>query len=712
MTHRLDPALSRLAEAAGLLVTWKDAFGAAQEVDADILRDMLARLGLAGDNAVQMQESLALLQDEAEQEGVALVIADVGRTPVFSHAGPLSYELNLEGGGQVRGVATPAGPGLAAIAPISRPGYHHLHIGQRVVTLAVAPGRCPSIGDCTGSDGDRYWGVAAQVYSLRRGDTASDFHAADALGDYTLVGALAAAAARQGASALAISPVHAMFSAAPQRYSPYSPSSRLFFNAAYIDPAAVLGHEAMMAATRLGAGLDLAQAAPSDYIDWQRATPLRLKLLRHMYGKFCRNGPQALLTQYRAFRHEAGEALESHARYEALHALYTEKLGPEHGWADWPAILHDPRGAGVEDYAATHGDAVGFHVFLQWLAQEGLKSAQAMARAAGMPVGLIGDLAIGTDPRGSHAWSRQKEILANVSVGAPPDLYQAQGQNWGLTAFSPRALRAHGYRAFIETLRASLAHVGGLRIDHILGLARMWVIAQGAQATQGVYLRYPLDDMLRLVALEAWRHRALIIGENLGTVPAGFNDCLREKGIMGMNVLWFEQQGDLSAGPTLSYVAPGDWPSWSMATTTTHDLPTLAGWWEGRDLAWRRDLDQAGDAQAQKQATMHRQLEKRALWRALQDAGCVRAGPADLPDAPPRESMLAFVAGTPGPLCIVPVEDLLGLREQPNLPGAPPASGEGHPNWVQRLPVPVDEIFDDAAVRDSVAAIANARSAA
>lgn len=712
MKKRAPSPLYQLAEAAGLQAVWEDAFGDTQQVDESVLRDMLGRLHLPSGSDAQIRESLAALRSESVSADAALVIGEVGRALVFPYTGPLSYEINLDGGGQVRGVASVEGPGLAVIAPLARPGYHRLSIGARELTLAVAPQRCPSVADCNGTGGGRAWGVAVQAYGLRRNETNPQWQALHGAGDYTLVGQAAAAAARHGASALAISPVHAMFSAAPERYSPYSPSSRLFLNAAYIDPAAVLGGDAMLAALRDEGGGDAGPAPVSDYIDWPDVVQRRLQVLRRMYVQFCHSGPEALLTAYRAYRSRSGEALESHARYEALHAMYSRQLGPENGWGDWPAALQDPRGAAAEDYAAAHGEEVGFHAFLQWLADEGLAEAQQAARHAGMGVGLIADLAIGTDPRGSHAWSRKKEILVGVSVGAPPDLYQAQGQNWGLTAFSPRALQSSGYAAFIETLRAALAHAGGIRIDHILGLARMWVIADGAQARRGVYLRYPLDDMLRLVALEAWRHKAIVIGENLGTVPPGFNEKLEEKGIMGMSVLWFEQKRNDENGAGLAYTLPADWPASAMATTTTHDLPTVEGWWAGRDLAWRERLGEAGETPGAQQARAQREQEKTALWRALQAAGCTTSKLSATPEAAPRDEILSFVSSAPSALCVVPVEDLLGLSEQPNLPGPPPAQGPGHPNWVQRLPVPVDQLFDEPSVQRSVAAVIHNRNPA
>ncbi|MGH8445573.1 MAG: 4-alpha-glucanotransferase, partial [Solimonas sp.] len=312
-------------------------------------------------------------------------------------------------------------------------------------------------------------------------------------------------------------------------------------------------------------------------------------------------------------------------------------------------------------------------------------AAQRAARQAGMAIGLIGDLAVGTDSGGSHAWSRQRDMLNKLSVGAPPDLLNALGQSWGLTAFSPRALRRHGYDAFIEMLRANLRHVGGLRIDHVLGLRRLWLVPEGAHAAEGAYLQCPFDDFLRLIALESHRHRAVIVGEDLGTVPEGFRDALYGSGLMGMRVLWFERDHGL-------FVEPRRWPAGAMATTATHDLPTVAGWWQGRDIDWRQQLQlfAPGSNAAQEQA--ERRDERHKLWAAFRHAGVVETDepPPDQADAA-IDAALRFVARTPSELAIVPAEDLAGLVEQPNLPG----TTIEHPNWRRRLPADAATLFAD-----------------
>lgn len=739
----VDSALLQLSQAAGLLPVWKDVHGQEHQVKEPVLRSMLNTLGLSCGSVRQIAESAdQLAQDSSFFTGSSMLIADVGEPLMFPYAGSLAYVLMLEDGKHYAGAASCVAPGRVSIPGITQPGYHSLSIGQLQLTLAVAPQRCPSVADMAGRPETRHWGIAAQVYSLCRFSKPDELIGDDMApsspmpiwpgwavgGDFGALARLAIHAGKAQASALAISPVHAMFSADPLRCSPYSPSSRLFLNAAYIDPAIVLGEPAVRQALgELGLDGYSDRACAVSTIDWASILPRRLALLGRLFDSFCKNGADHLKQRYTAFRRRGGEALESHARYEALHAYHQATLGPASGWRDWPAHFHDPLGPGVRAYAAQHESEISFHVFLQWLADEGLRHAQHSARDAGMPIGLITDLAIGTDPRGSHAWSRQGDMLAGVSVGAPPDLFQPQGQYWGLTALSPRALRQNAYMAFLETLRAALAHAGGVRIDHILGLARMWLIPLGASAADGVYLRYPRVDMMRLLALEAWRHKAIVIGENLGTVPEGFNETLRNKGVLGTNVLWFQRSSETVREPGSSssldpmpasetvnpieensgFLSPRDWSPDAIAMTTTHDLPTLAGWWAGRDLAWRERLGQLSGDESMRQAAM-RLHDKTALWWALQAAGCVSVRSAGLPVAEPRDALLAFVSGTPAPLAMIPLEDLLGLVDQPNLPGSDVGGRSMHPNWTQCLPIGVDEIFTRSDVKRSIQAIKQA----
>ena len=686
-----DHAIYTLAEAAGFSREWTSAFGEHKQVSADALHVLLEAIGLPCASEAQCRDSHERLAAiEGGDRLPPLLTGTVGqplRLPPARDLAGRSYRIEFEDGEHVDGRFTEDAGAGPVLEPIGRAGYHRLLFDSTSVTLAIAPPRCYGIADALhraeAADVPRLWALGAQLYSLRRrGD--------GGIGDFGGLSQLARSAAAHGASALAISPVHAMFSADPHRFSPYGPSSRLFLNALHIDPGAVLGEDACAAAiAELGGDVpqQLARLEQLDLIDWPDAATLRLRLLRHLFEMYRRRGDHR---EFDAFRAEAGSALRDHANFEALHA-WRLAHGESGDWRRWPAALCEPGAPGVAAFARDHEQEVTFHEFLQWQAARGMAGAQRAAREAGMPIGLIADLAVGADNGGSQAWSRQQEIINGLSVGAPPDPLNARGQAWGLGAFSPHAMKAGGFRAYIEMLRATFAYAGGARIDHVLGLSRLWLVPDGGSPDQGAYLRYPMQDLLRLIALESWRHRSIVIGEDLGTVPPGFDDQLARAGLLGIRVLLFQRHGS-------RFLSPSEWPDTAIATTTTHDLPTLAGWWEGRDIAWRSRLDLLETGQNEQQACEARAHERSALWQALKDAGCASG---ELPDsraaAAPLDAMIGFVGATPAPLAVLPLEDALGLPEQPNLPG----TVDSHPNWRRRLPGSVDGLLDrpDAARR-------------
>lgn len=675
-------ALAELAEAAGLSTHWIDYLGVHRQVSADTLRALLAALGYPCASAVAVADSLAAIRAEQAQPRLPkLQVARVGERIITGLRGALPYRIVHEDGQVIDGLSEVDEQGRACLPPQQRTGYHELTLGTQQGRLAIAPTRCFSIADAlgaraTGAEVPRIWGLAAQLYSLRRdGD--------GGIGDFTALAELARAAAAQGAQALAVSPVHALFAADVERFSPYSPSSRLFVNLLHIDPAQVFGAERVAAAiAALGIGEALAALEQRALIDWPASARLRLQLLRALHAQWAEL-PQALHMDFARYVEQAGPALRDHACFEALQAHFLRAETPRWNWRDWPEAYRDPRSAAVEAFAIEHAPELHFHRMLQWLADRGLSSAQACARDAGMAIGLIGDLAVGTDGGGSHAWSRQQDLLIGAGVGAPPDALNALGQGWGLTAFSPRALEAAGYEPFLEMLRAQLRHAGGLRIDHVLGLGRLWLVPDGRHATEGAYLRYPLETLFALIALESWRHRAVIIGEDMGTVPAEFRPRMDAAGVLGMRVLWFERDWGL-------FVEPSRWPRNVVALTTTHDLPTVAGWWTGRDIDWRAQLRLYAEGQDEAGDRAGRAEDRIKLWAAFTHAG-VADGPVPGAGAPAAvvDAALVFVARTPSPLLLIPAEDLLGLVEQPNVPG----TIDEHPNWCRRLPLSADGLL-------------------
>ena len=572
--------------------------------------------------------------------------------------------------------------GLLTLPPLGEAGYHRLEIGGEETTLAVCPPRAHGI-----APGTRPWGLAAQLYSPRRAGDGG-------IGDFTGLAQLAVSAAARGADALAISPVHAQFSADPERFSPYAPSSRLFLNVLHADPAA-LGEATLRAAlAETGLAAEFARLESLDLVDWPAAARLRLRLRRAVFEGW--DGDPA----FDRFVAEGGKALESHARFEALHAhLYAGDPSLWH-WKAWPDAFGAPGAAGVEAFARENAREVAFHAFLQWVADRGLGAAQAAFKGAGAAIGLIADLAVGTDGGGSHGWSRQGQTLPGVGVGAPPDIFSPLGQSWGIAAFSPRGLREGGYAAFLEMLRAAMRHAGGVRIDHAMGLARLWLVPEGRDATEGAYLHFPVQDMLRLVALESRRHAAIVVGEDLGTLPEGFRGQLDDTGVMGLRVLYFEQDGDRRFTP------PARWSPGAVAVTTTHDLPTVAGWWRGRDIAWRADLGLLGEGETGAPQRAERAADRANLWDAMRASGAA-AGPipGEGEGATVATAAARHVASAACALALLPLEDALALEESPNLPG----TTEVHPNWRRRLPGEAATMLDEPGTAARLAAFAEAR---
>jgi 4-alpha-glucanotransferase len=671
----VDDDVRALASAVGIANDWIDANDQPQRVAIRTLRTLLRALGFPCDSGGELQESTGRLRERKISPESMMLTATTGKPielPQLALQKDTPAEVLLEGGGKVPvTLRVPAhGPPLAPA--IDEPGYHRLRVADKDLALAVAPPRCVTIDDI--APGEKTWGLAVQLYSLRRdGD--------GGIGDTRALSDLAASAARHGADAIALSPTHSLFPADPNHYGPYSPSSRLFRNPLHADPAAVFG-EARVAASAADAP-QREQLEDAPLIDWPAASRAKYRQLRLLFDDFAEHDlgrGTALDLDFQSFVRDGGEQLKNHAVFEALQRW---RLGDaqQWSWRDWPAPWRDPASAEVAHFAEREAATVRFHVFLQWVADRAFAAAQRRAREAGLRIGLISDLAIGLNPAGSQAWSRQQDLLLALSVGAPPDMFNMQGQDWGLTALSPQALLGSGFAPFIDTLRAGMRHAGGVRIDHAMGLTRLWLVPRGHAATEGAYLRYPGDDLIRLIALESHRHRAIVIGEDLGTVPPEFRDRLARCGIAGMDVLWFQRKGK-------TLLKPSAWRRDAVAMTTTHDLPTVAGWWSGADIAMRAQIGLCTNETAE---CAERSNERILLWDAFVSAKAVTGKPPP-PEQPARavDAAIKFTAQAPAPLALIPIEDMLGLLDQPNLPG----TVDQHPNWRRRLNQPASHVLD------------------
>lgn len=613
------PALTTLADAAGLLVDWVDVASRKRTVAPPTLRAALQAMGLACATDAQCRDSQRQLT--SLQQAPVLLTGTVGAPIQAGGAAGARYQLIDEAGHAQESRFDASGNAEA----VAMPGYYQLLTSgdAPALQLAVAPPRCWSVVDACDTARSRAWGVGLQVYSAR---SALDASIGDADGALDWIRRVAAA----GGDALALSPVHA---ARPvgRYYSPYSPSDRRYFDPLHAAPAQVLGRAAAESALqRAGLEARFATLQAASLVDWSAGAQAKWAWLRQLHADF--NDP-ARRQDFEAFVIEGGDALAVYAAFAA----------------------HD----------AGDGD-VAFQLFAQWLAARSWSGVQQAARDGGMRIGLVSDLAVGFDPQGAEAAAWPEAVLPGLVLGAPPDAFNADGQAWGIGTYSPTALKATGFAPFIALLRAVMHGRGGVRIDHILGLLRLWVLPEGGSAGDGVYLRYPFEDMLRLLALESWRNRCIVIGEDLGVVPDGLREEFAARGVLGIDVLMFtrDAQG--------AFLPPAQWRASAVATTTTHDLPTLAGWKIGRDLDWRQRLGTGGAVDRQAEGAQRDADTARLAAQVQADGG----------DGAQLQDWLGFVAHSPSPLALLPAEDALALEEQPNLPGVV----EGHPNWRRRLP--------------------------
>jgi 4-alpha-glucanotransferase len=527
-------------------------------------------------------------------------------------------------------------------------------------------------------------GVTAPLYGLRSMRNAG-------IGDFADLADFAVAIAAKGADFIGVNPVHALFPSQPLRISPYAPSSRRFSNVLLIALDQVPELEgspkarALLESAEVKAVLDRLRAA--ELVDYAAVTALKLAVLEALFATFLDLPPSSpRASAFQAFRDAGGQALERQARFEALaeHLLHGDPASSE--WRDWPEGFRSPEDPAVQAFAERHGERVTFYAYLQWLAASQLEQAQTRAVGAGMAIGLYLDLAVGVASDGAEAWSDQTALVDAVRIGAPPDDFNPGGQNWGLLPLSPAALKARAYRPFIDLLRQNMRHAGALRIDHVLGLARsFWMPAD--QDVAGAYIRYPLRDLLGLIALESQRQRCVVIGEDLGTVPASLRTELADHGLLGCRLLYFERDQEGACNQAALY------PKACIASIGTHDLPTLAGFWAARDIDVREQLglyaapEQAGRDRQERRQTLKAFLRLLAEEDLLPEGMNADQPPSSLPWTLVH-ALHSFLSRTPAALKAVQLEDAVGALDQPNLPG----TVDQYPNWRRKIGPPLERL--------------------
>ncbi|HSM76003.1 MAG TPA: 4-alpha-glucanotransferase, partial [Bryobacteraceae bacterium] len=571
-------------------------------------------------------------------------------------------------------------------------------VAEAQFRIIVAPDRCyvPE----TVQSGARLWGLALQLYSLRseRNWGIGDFRDLSAVVEW--------AGKTLGCGLLGLNPLHALKNTTPYHISPYSPNSRLYLNELYLDLEQVAEcTTAPEVQKRLADPSFRAQveaARKSEFVAYEAVAAAKRSVLDLCYRAFLRDnfdGAEPDLQPktargwfFHSFVQREGEPLLQYALFQALEDERQFVQSRSAVWADWPEQYRTPASSAVAEFKRRHMKRVRYFQYVQWLVAEQLSGLRRQTGDAGMPIGFYHDLALGSDRYGADGWRFQAVLALKADCGAPPDAFAPEGQNWGLAPADPLRLRASGYQYLIELLRHNLRYGGAVRIDHVMALFRLFWIPRGMPASKGTYVHYPADDVLAILALESVRAKAVVVGEDLGTVPDWVRARLTAAGVLSYRVLYFERNGDGSFKP------PDSYPAQALAVVTTHDLPTLSGYWEGADIDTRAKLGLFPNDEARRAVLAERQVDKVRLLAALKAEGLLPDGLSEDPIHSPimtpelAAAIHLYLARTPAWLVLANLEDVIGAREQTNVPG----TVDQHPNWSRKLSRSVEDLIQDS----------------
>jgi len=670
--------LRELAGLLGIQSSYTDFYGNDHEVPHSTLRALLHAMGYDVNDDADAARFLRRRQRRPALDPVYVVDASAPQPIRYRSRRPLRWTLTLESGDTMTG----SGADAVVFERGLQLGYHRLDVNGRTSQIIAAP-KAAYIPSTFAER--KLWGVSLQLYSLRSRRNWG-------IGDFSDLRAVLRIASDAGAAAVAVNPLHELTLANPASPSPYSPASRLHLNALYIDvegAAESLGKSTLRRDSIDPAVVEVLRA--SALVDYTGVADAKLHALRGLYATFQGSG------DFERFRLEGGEGLRSLASYETLMDALRRNDDGIYGWMQWPRQFQNPQSRAVEQFAREHANGVDFHVFLQWLADRQLAAA---VETTNLEIGLYRDMAVGVDANSAEVWADRDAYCMGASVGAPPDPMNPLGQSWGFTPLDPQTLRARAYAPFIALLRANMRHAGALRIDHVMGLMRLFCTPVGRPAADGTYVNYRLDEMLGVLALESHRHRCMIVGEDLGTVPDGFRERLRAANIFGCRLLYFERERDGR------FRAPNAYDPCAVASTGTHDVAPLAGFWTGVDLRERAELGFYADDAAVSAASDERAAARRFLLDALVDGHFMGMDQsrslANAQDAASDELLFELVLGaykllgcSEARLLLVQLEDVVLQREPVNTPG----TFDEVPNWRRRLDIAVEALAVDARFR-------------
>ncbi|RDH76496.1 4-alpha-glucanotransferase [Mycolicibacterium moriokaense] len=702
-------SLGELARRYGVATGYDDWTGQRVEVSENTLVAVLAALGVSATTDDERVAALAAHDREYWSRSLPPTIvtradAETSFWVHVTHGDPVGLWIRLEDGSvragmrqlenhtppyelddQLIGEATFELPGDLPL------GYHRLYIqagsSESSTPLIVVPAKLelpPRLG------AKRTWGLATQLYSVQSKRSWG-------VGDLTDLTDLAVwSAANHGAGYILVNPLHAAAPVAPMEPSPYLPTSRRYVNPLYLRPEMIPEFAEVRRRGRIRrARLELQEnARNTELIDRDAAWRAKRDVLESVYRVKRSAGRQLA---YEAFREREGSSLDDFAVWCAL----AERHGPN--WHRWPKKYSGPTRPAVADFAAKHPEAVDFHRWLQWQLDDQLATAQSTAMRAGMELGIMHDLAVGVDPNGADAWAMRDVLALGVTAGAPPDEFNQLGQDWSQPPWRPDQLVDRGYAPFRAMVNAILRHASGIRVDHIIGLFRLWWIPKGAPPTEGTYVRYDHEAMIGILALEAHRAEAVVVGEDLGTVEPWVRDYLARRGLLGTSILWFELDRDGAGGP----LPAQRWREYCLSSVTTHDLPPTAGYLAGEHVRLRAELDLL--TRPVEEELADDRAEQAAWVDELRRVGLLGEKPGV------DETVLAlyrYLGRTPSRLLGLSLADAVGEMRTQNQPG----TTDEYPNWRVPLGGPdgrrllLEDVFTDPHAAALCDALRNAMS--
>lgn len=716
-----------LAEKAGILPEF-EADGGIYTTSFETKKALLDALGFPVKTAKEAQESLQTVLEKPYKTALPPVtvisaekkIAEVTVTFAAGHESePLSFEIIQENGeivsGQKKTADLPVTDSLViketeyehrrlTIDLPAQTGYHTLRVSGaalpdqgREMALIVVPEKCymPE----TMRQGAKPWGFPLQLYALRSKRNWG-------IGDFSDLKEMAGVAKSFGADIVGINPINVAFMAKPETASPYYSSCRLFLNPLYIDVTAVPEAEKCAALQKYMQSKPFADALKKvrteRLVDYKAVAKLKKKAFELLFDDF-KNAADDRRASFKSFCEKGGRDLQTAALYQALADYFVGKK-KSFGFKSWGKQYASPDTPASLKFAEEQAEKITYYKYLFWLADEQFQAASAESDNQGLAVGLYQDLAVGVAGESAETWGNQELFALGLSIGSPPDMFNANGQEWGVAPMRPDVMRDEAYASYRKVLTANMKRAGAVRIDHVMGLARLFCIPQGEK---GAYLRYNVNDLIGIVALESHRNKCLVVGEDLGVVPSYFREILEKAGILSFRVFRYEQTNEGHYKPLNVY------PKTALVAAGTHDMPTLTGFWSGADVETAKEIGLMGDDGRYEQAQALRMKDRYAMVETLASRGLWFVSPEAFDEeisgrkVPFRlmEVLYSYLASAPCCLLLVQLEDILGQAEQMNVPG----TNQEYPNWRCKLPKMIENLYNDENMKRVCSAIRQIR---